>query len=165
MRPRYYHQAIGINSRLDTLQAAVLGIKLRKLGDYTRARQANAQRYNELLSMPVLAGAFGLPYRDPAANHVWNQYGIRVHGGQRDALKNHLQQRGIGCEVYYPVPLHQQQCFKHCGYADGSLPETEAAAREILHLPIYPELKLEEQERVVDAIVEYYQHAYVRKAA
>lgn len=165
MRPRYYHQAVGINSRLDTIQAAVLAVKLRKLGDYTRARQANAQRYHEMLSMKALAGAFTLPYRDPAANHVWNQYGIRVHEGQRDALKAHLQQRGIGCEIYYPVPLHMQQCFKQCGYPEGSLPKTEAAAREILHLPIYPELTVNEQSRVVDAIVEYYQHCYQRKVA
>lgn len=165
MRPRYYHQTLGINSRLDTIQAAVLALKLRKLGDYTRARQANAQRYNEMFTTSSLSGAFTLPYQDPAANHVWNQYGIRVHEGQRDALKSYLQQHGIGCEVYYPVPLHQQQCFKSCGYGEGCLPETEAAAREILHLPIYPELGLDEQSRVVDVVAEYYQHAYQRKAA
>ena len=165
MRPRYYHQAIGINSRLDTLQAAVLGVKLRRLGDYTRARQANAQRYASMFRSSSLLEAFDLPYHDPAANHVWNQYGIRVHNGQRDALKSYLQKNGVGCEVYYPVPLHEQQCFQHCGYAPGSLPETERAAREILHLPIYPELHLDEQSRVVETVVRFYKEAYQSRAA
>jgi dTDP-4-amino-4,6-dideoxygalactose transaminase len=165
MRPRYYHQTIGINSRLDTLQAAVLAVKLKQLGAYTQARQGNAQRYAELFKAASLQDTFTLPYHDPAANHVWNQYGIRVLHGQRDELKNYLQQRGIGCEIYYPVPLHQQQCFRHLGYTEGSLPVTERAAREILHLPIYPELAQDEQIRVVDTIGEYYRQAYRRRAA
>ncbi len=165
MKPRYYHQAVGINSRLDTIQAAVLNVKLKKLDDYTRTRQANAARYAELLAPQVQSGAFSLPYHDPAAHHVWNQYGIRVAGGQRDALKAYLQQNGIGCEIYYPVPLHQQKCFMHCGYAEGSLPHTEAAAREILHLPIYPELRIDEQHRVAETIAQYYKQGYQRKAA
>ncbi len=106
-----------------------------------------------------------LPYHDPAAHHVWNQYGVRVAHGKRDELKTYLQQRGVGCEVYYPVPLHQQKCFASYGYTEGSLPHTEAAAREILHLPIYPELRLDEQERVVESIQAYYQNAYGRMAA
>lgn len=165
MRPRYYHQAIGINSRLDTVQAAVLGVKLRKLGDYTRARQVNAARYSAMFSASKLEGAFSLPYQDPAANHVWNQYGIRVHNEQRDALKSFLQQQGIGCEVYYPVPLHEQKCFQSSGYKLGSLPETERASREILHLPIYPELRVDEQTRVVAAIDQFYRQAYRSRAA
>ncbi len=165
MRPRYYHQAIGINSRLDTIQAAVLGVKLKKLNDYTNARRANADRYAAMFQAEGLTDRFTLPYQDPAANHVWNQYGIRVHHGDRDALKQYLQQEKVGCEVYYPVPLHEQQCFRHCGYALGSLPETERASREILHLPIYPELKSQEQERVVDSIASFYKQAYARRAA
>lgn len=165
MRPRYYHQAIGINSRLDTVQAAVLGVKLRRLGDYTSARKANAARYAELFAESALQDAFSLPYEDPAANHVWNQYGIRVRHGQRDALKSFLQHNGVGCEVYYPVPLHEQQCFQHCGTPKGSLPETERAAREILHLPIYPELQIDEQIRVVETIARYYKEQYQRHAA
>lgn len=165
MRPRYYHQAVGINSRLDTLQAAVLAVKLRHLNQYTRARQSNAARYGELLQSTPLNDAFDLPYEDPAAFHVWNQYGIRVHHGQRDALKTYLQQRGIGCEVYYPVPLHQQQCFQHVNRGPGSLPETERAAREILHLPIYPELQCDEQLRVVETIGSFYREAYRKLAA
>lgn len=165
MRPRYYHQAVGINSRLDTIQAAVLSVKLRKLDDYTRARQANAARYAQMFKAAGLTDQFTLPYHDPAAYHVWNQYGIRVHNGQRDALKSHLQQQSVGCEVYYPVPLHEQKCFQHCGYKPGSLPNTEAASREILHLPIYPELQLAEQERVVSSIKQYYAQVYRSQAA
>ena len=165
MRPRYYHHAVGINSRLDTLQAAVLGIKLRRLGRYTQARQANAARYADMFAKLGLNEALTLPYQDPAANHVWNQYGIRVHNGRRDALKSYLQKQGIGCEVYYPVPLHEQVCFQHCGMPLGSLPQTERAAREILHLPIYPELQLDEQQRVVESIAGFYQQAYGRQAA
>ena len=165
MRPRYYHQVVGINSRLDTIQAAVLAVKLRKLDDYTRARQANAARYAEMFSAAGLTDQFSLPFHDPAAYHVWNQYGIRVHNGQRDELKSYLQKQGVGCEVYYPVPLHEQKCFQNCGYAVGSLPNTERASREILHLPIYPEMQLAEQERVVGTIQQYFAQGYQRKAA
>ncbi len=165
MRPRYYHQVVGINSRLDTIQAAVLSVKMRKLEEYTKSRQANAARYAVMFSEAGLSDQFSLPYHDPAAYHVWNQYGIRVHGGQRDELKAWLQKQGVGCEVYYPVPLHEQKCFQHCGYKTGSLPHTEQASREILHLPIYPELELGEQERVVSCIQSYYQQAYKRQAA
>ena len=165
MRPRYYHQVVGINSRLDTIQAAVLAVKLRKLDDYTRARQSNAARYAQMFSAAGLTDQFSLPFQDPAAYHVWNQYGIRVHHGQRDELKSYLQKQGVGCEVYYPVPLHEQKCFQNCGYALGSLPHTERASREILHLPIYPEMQLAEQERVVSTIRQYYAQGYQRKAA
>lgn len=165
MRPRYYHQEIGINSRLDTLQAAVLTVKLKKLEQYTRARQTNADRYAQIFAATQLGDVIGLPQQDPAAHHVWNQYGIRVHGGQRDALKKFLQEQRIGCEVYYPVPLHEQQCFRHLHCAKGSLPQTEIAAREILHLPIYPDLTIDEQTRVVEAIGKFYQRAYSRSAA
>ena len=165
MRPRYYHQVVGINSRLDTLQAAVLAVKLRKLDDYTRARQSNAARYAQMFSAAGLTDQFSLPFQDPAAYHVWNQYGIRVHHGKRDELKSYLQKQGVGCEVYYPVPLHEQKCYQHCGYGPGSLPHTERASREILHLPIYPEMQLAEQERVVSTIQQYYAQGYQRKAA
>lgn len=165
MRPRYYHQAIGMNSRLDTLQAAVLAVKLKQLDHYTRARQANAERYAQMFSATSLVEAIGLPYQDPVAHHVWNQYGVRVPNGQREALKCYLQQQGIGCEVYYPVPLHEQQCFRYLNCAKGSLPHTENAAREILHLPIYPDLTIDEQSRVVETVGKFFQQAYVRRAA
>ncbi len=165
MRPRYYHQVVGINSRLDTLQAAVLSVKIRRLDDYTRARQQNAQRYYELFEQAHVQDSIALPICEPHARHVWNQYGIRVRDGRRDALKKYLQDEGIGCEVYYPVPLHQQQCFQSCGFPTGSLPQTELAAQEILNLPIYPELTEFEQERVVERIARFYRESYSRAAA
>ncbi len=165
MQPRYHHKVIGINSRLDTIQAAILGVKLRRLSSYTSARQANAERYQKAFSNLQLDKQFELPYRHPAAFHVWNQYGIRVVDGERDALKAHLQTQGIGCEIYYPIPLHLQECYQSLGYTKGSLPETEKAAREILHLPVYPELSLEEHSRVVHAIGQFYGQASIKIAA
>lgn len=165
MRPRYYHSAVGINSRLDTLQAAALLIKTERLSDYAVARQNNAKRYSELFKDSGLSQVVGLPFQDPAAFHVWNQYTLRVGEGRRDALKNFLQQNGIGCEIYYPVPLHNQQCFQGKSCSKVSLPETERAAREVLHIPIYPELTLGEQDRVVFTIAKYYREAYNRSVA
>lgn len=165
MRPRYYHSAVGINSRLDTIQAAGLLVKLEYLHDYATARQRNALRYNEMFKDCGLSQIIGLPFQDPAAFHVWNQYSLRIGDNRRDALKAFLQQQGIGCEIYYPVPLHQQQCFQSKACAKVSLPETERAAREILHIPIYPELKSDEQERVVETIERYYREAYNRSVA
>lgn len=170
MRPRYHHSTVGINSRLDTLQAAALLVKIQYLQQYTTARQENAQCYFELFQQAGLAElrgdcAVGLPYHDPAAFHVWNQFSLRIGNGQRDHLRSYLQQRNIGSEIYYPIPLHQQVCFRDCGYADGSLPHTERAAAEILHLPIYPELTRIEQEQVVAAIASYYREAYRSKAS
>ncbi len=170
MRPRYHHSAVGINSRLDTLQAAALLVKIRYLQHYTNARQDNAQRYFDLFQQAGLVDSAGdgvvrLPYCDPAAFHVWNQFSLRVGDGQRDHLRSYLQRRNIGSEVYYPIPLHQQVCFRDCGYVDGSLPHTEQAAAEILHLPIYPELTRAEQEQVVAAIAAYYREAYQSKAS
>ncbi|MCA9193161.1 MAG: DegT/DnrJ/EryC1/StrS family aminotransferase [Planctomycetales bacterium] len=161
MRPRYYHSEVGINSRLDTFQAAGLLVKCRHLDHYTLARQTNAQRYFELFHEAGLDGARGfddltLPYVDPAAFHVWNQFSLRIPFGRRDALRTYLQQSQIGCEIYYPVPLHEQTCFRRLGYATGSLPHTEAAAREILHLPIYPEMRPEEQTRVVSQVASFF---------
>src|SRR6186713_926016 len=140
MSPRYYHQVVGINSRLDTLQAAVLNVKLTRLAEWTAARAANAARYDHLLRAAGLDQRLTLPASDARCEHVWNQYTIRVPAGQRDAVKAHLAAANIGSEVYYPVPLHQQQCFQSLGYGLGSLPETEKAAREVLSLPIFPEL-------------------------
>ncbi len=170
MRPRYHHSEVGINSRLDTLQAAALLVKFKHLPNYTAARQANACRYFELFEQAGLTGKQGngaveLPHHDSAAFHVWNQFSLRVPEGRRDVLRAYLQQRQIGCEIYYPVPLHQQVCFGDCGYPTGSLPETERAAAEILHLPIYPELTLSEQEQVVDTIASFFSEAYARAAA
>jgi dTDP-4-amino-4,6-dideoxygalactose transaminase len=156
MEPRYYHQIIGINSRLDTVQAAVLCIKLPHLNDWARQRQTNAQRYHELFAELRLDQTIGLPSTARAAKHVWNQYVIRVPDGLRDSLRKHLTAEKIGTEIYYPVPLHEQKCFASLGYQLGSLPETELAARETLALPIFPELTADEQKRVVGAIAKFF---------
>jgi dTDP-4-amino-4,6-dideoxygalactose transaminase len=158
MRPRYYHQVVGINSRLDTFQAAVLRIKLRYLEAGVEARQANANRYGEMLADSGLvdSGQIQLPYRDPSAFHVWNQYSIRVGAGQRDQLKASLAEQGIGTEIYYPVPMHQQKCFASIEIGRDGLPETEAASAQILNLPIYPELRIDEQTRVVESICRFF---------
>lgn len=156
MQPRYHHQVVGINSRLDTFQAAVLRVKFRYLPAAVVARQANAARYAEMFRQRGLDEEIILPAVDPKAYHVWNQYAIRVRGERRDALRSHLSEEQIGSEIYYPIPLHRQVCYEHLGWPPGSLPETERACREVLNLPIYPELTVEEQERVVDSIARFY---------
>jgi len=165
MQPRYYHKLVGINSRLDTIQAAILNVKIAHLQSYCDARQKNADRYAELFTSAGLTDCVELPYHSPHALHVWNQYGIRVLGGMRDSLRKHLTEWGIGNEVYYPVPLHQQECFRDLGYTDGCLPQTEKAAKEILHLPIYPDLTEREQDTVVNGIKQFYESASLRRAA
>jgi dTDP-4-amino-4,6-dideoxygalactose transaminase len=158
MRPRYHHHVVGINSRLDTFQAAVLRVKMKHLAGGVEARQRNAARYAELFAACGLAGneQITLPYRDPAAFHVWNQYSIRVNGGRRDELKAHLAEQGIGTEIYYPIPMHRQKCFSDFRISRDGLAQTEAASAEILNLPIYPELRVDEQLRVVETIKRYY---------
>jgi dTDP-4-amino-4,6-dideoxygalactose transaminase len=152
MQPRYYHQEVGINSRLDTMQAAILAVKLPYLDNWTVARQANARRYDELFAACGLDRVLELPKVAGPCRHVWNQYVVRVPDGARDALRSHLTAQKIGTEIYYPVPLHQQACFASLGYREGSLPESEKAARETLALPIFAELTEREQQAVVRAI-------------
>lgn len=149
MSPRYYHQVVGIASRLDSIQAAVLNVKLTRLAEWTAARATNACRYQELFNRAGLIDRIALPATDVRCEHVWNQYTIRIPGGQRDEVKAQLAAAGVGSEIYYPVPLHQQQCFKSLGHGVGSLPHTEKAAREVLSLPIFPEMTAAEQETVV----------------
>ncbi len=133
-RPKYHHHVLGQNSRLDALQAAVLRVKLRHLEDWHAARQGNAALYREMLAGTNV----GLPLARPEARHIYNQFVIRTQ--QRDALKQHLSDSGIGTEVYYPRPLHLQECFADLGHRAGDFPHSEAAAAETLALPIYPEL-------------------------
>ncbi|MGD9721050.1 MAG: DegT/DnrJ/EryC1/StrS family aminotransferase [Pirellulales bacterium] len=156
MQPRYYHQVVGVNSRLDSLQAAVLNVKLPHLDRWTTDRQTNAQRYHELFAANRLEHLLGLPHTAPGRRHVWNQYIIRVPDGRRDALRAYLAERKIGTEIYYPVPLHLQACFAALGYEQGSLPESERAAHETLALPIFPELTAAEQQVVVREIAAYW---------
>jgi dTDP-4-amino-4,6-dideoxygalactose transaminase len=155
MSPRYYHPVIGINSRLDTIQAAALLVRHRHLADWTRQRQANADRYVALFAAAGLSSKIELPGSLPGNEHVWNQFTIRVPGGRRDSLRQFLTSRGIGSEIYYPLPLHLQECFRSLGYSAGSLPETERAAGEVLSLPIFPGLRVDEQQRVVQAIADF----------
>jgi len=155
MEPRYYHQVVGINSRLDTIQAAVLRVKLPHLDAWTTDRQTNAARYMELFARYDLAGKVTVPTDEPRGRHVWNQFVIRVANGQRDQLRAHLTTCGVGTEIYYPVPLHVQKCFTSLGWQKGDLPETERAAEETLALPIFPELTADEQYTVVARIAEF----------
>lgn len=159
MQPRYHHSVVGINSRLDTFQAAVLGVKFRHLPAAVVARQENASRYHELLKARGLDEFVTLPTVDPNAYHVWNQYSLRVPAARRDDLRSHLTSEKIGTEIYYPIPLHRQACYEHLGWKEGTLPETERACKEILNLPIFPELRADEQEQVVDSIERYFAKA------
>ena len=155
MRPRYHHQVVGINSRLDTLQAALLLVKLPHLHNWTEQRVANAKRYFELFHTANLNEHIGLPTVADGCRSVWNQFTIRVAGGHRDALREHLRKLEIGTEIYYPIPLHLQDCFAELDYRAGSLPKTEAAASEVLSLPIFPGLTAVEQQTVVNAIADF----------
>ena len=146
-QPKYYHQMIGCNSRLDSLQAAVLSVKLPHLEEWSRKRRENAEFYNKHLGS--LKGLF-LPQVESYNKSIYNQYVIRV--SQRDLLLNYLREKGIGTEIYYPVPLHLQACFKYLGYSEGDFPEAERAARETIALPIYPELTMDQKIYVVDQI-------------
>ena len=156
MRPRYYHHVVGINSRLDSMQAAGLNAKIRHLDEMTSRRQANASLYSELFADRGLGWWIEDPRSAVGDGHVWNQYTVRVKHGQRDALAQHLQQNGMGCAIYYPVALHQQQCFLDLGIGEIELPETERATQEVLSLPIFPELQPQEIEAVVDSMQNFF---------
>ena len=165
MHPRYYHQFVGINSRLDSVQAAGLNVKLTYLAEWTRQRQENAAHYHQLFQQASLEEVLMVPGHPDFMEHVWNQYSIRILSGQRDALREYLNQQGIGSEIYYPVPLHQQKCFQALGYEEGSLPETERAAQEVLSLPIFPELSKREQTTVVTRIGDFFRSQRGTQAA
>lgn len=151
---QYEHLEVGMNSRLDSLQAAVLRVKLRQLEAWTGARQENARRYGEMFRNEGVLDTICLPKVGPHRRHVYNQYCIRVRHGHRDQLMQELKAKKIGCAVYYPKPLHLQTCFKNLGCRPGQFPEAEAASRDILALPSYPELPLADQERVVSVVSE-----------
>jgi len=153
MEPKYYHALIGGNFRMDALQAAVLRVKLPRLAGWTDARRGHATRYRQLFGDVVAGGAITLPLEPPGFRHVYHQFVIRTP--HRDALKQHLDDRGIGNEIYYPVPLHLQEAFATLGHRKGDFPASEKAARESLAIPVYPELTQEQQEAVVKAIVEF----------
>ncbi len=148
---QYHHDEVGFNSRLDSLQAAVLLVKLRHLQEWNEARRANAGYYaTALAGIPQVRP----PIVDPANEHIWHQYTIQAE--HRDALMAHLKQRDIGCAIYYPLPLHLQPCFAGLGYHRGDLPVTEAAMDTVLSLPIYSELTQGQLDQVVHGIREFY---------
>lgn len=158
-RRKYYHDMLGINSRLDSLQAAILRVKLRHLDEWATRRRANAATYRELFAQTDLMreGLIDCPEESLPAFHVYNQFVIRARN--RDALRKHLQQAGIGTEIYYPLPLHLQPCFASLGHREGDFPVAEAAAAESLAIPIYPELTSDQQHYIVETISDYYQSA------
>ena len=160
MRVRYQHDEIGWNARMDGFQGAVLRVNLRHLPERAALRCQAAERYTQLFQDAGLAesGVYPergliLPKTAPGNHHVWHQYVIRAP--RRDALRDHLTARQIGSEVYYPIPLHLQKALAYLGYAEGAFPEAERACREVLALPIFPEIRADEQERVVDTIAEF----------
>lgn len=150
-RKTYFHEIVGYNSRLDALQAAVLRAKLPYLEGWSAARRANAARYDAAFAdIPEVV----TPYIDPANTSIYNQYTIRVP--QRDALQAHLKARGIGSAVYYPLPLHLQPCFAYLGYQEGQFPESEQAAKEVVSLPVYPELTDAQRDEVIAAVRQFF---------
>ena len=165
-KPKYIHRRVGLNSRLDSLQAAILRVKLAHLDAWTEARQHNATAYDEAFGAAGAhrsgepQGSATLPLATPCpapppARHIYNQYVVRVPPKLRDPLRAHLSARGIGNEVYYPRGLHEQECFASLGYQTGDLPQTEAAAASTLALPIYPELRPEQVHHVIDTLVAF----------
>lgn len=162
---RFIHQEIGMNSRLDAIQAAVLRVKLRHLESWTKARRENAALYDQAFAAAG-AGISGSRFEDtklplltpgssPGARHVYHHYVIRVRAEQRDPLRGHLQDQGISTDIYYPLGLHEQACFSDLGHRDGEFPATEAAARETLVLPVYPELRSGDIARIADCCAQF----------
>jgi dTDP-4-amino-4,6-dideoxygalactose transaminase len=151
-KPKYHHKCVGGNFRLDALQAAIVTTKLGHLDDWTSARQRNAERYHRLFQAAGLSdpAVLQLPAVTPGCRHVYNQFVIRT--ARRDDLMASLKEHGVGTEVYYPVPMHLQKCFAYLGYRPGSFPASEAAARQTLALPIYPELPDDQAQYVVDCV-------------
>jgi dTDP-4-amino-4,6-dideoxygalactose transaminase len=150
----YQHIEVGLNSRIDALQAAVLRAKLPYLDGWSNARAQKAQTYSHLLEGAKLSFRLEPPFIKPDSRHIFHQYVVRVPD-HRDALMDHLKARGVATKIYYPIPLHLQECFAYLGYKEGEFPEAEKAARETFALPLYPELTAEQQEYVVHAIQDF----------
>jgi dTDP-4-amino-4,6-dideoxygalactose transaminase len=154
---RYLHDAVGINSRLDALQAAILQIKLKYLDQWTEGRRRNAERYQQLFAQTKGANRVMLPSTRPGNFHVYNQFTVRAP--QRDELRTFLKEKGVGTEVYYPLPMHLQNCYRDLGHQKGAFPLSERAAEEVLSIPIYAELTEAQQCYVVEMIAEFYRRA------
>jgi dTDP-4-amino-4,6-dideoxygalactose transaminase len=169
-KPKYYHKVVGGNFRLDTLQAGIVSVKLKHLDNWTQARQRNAARYDKLLAASGLSVADSSHYsanghekngkaplllpKTVANRHIFNQYVVRTP--RRDALKTALQEKGVATEIYYPVPMHLQECFASLGYKQGDFPQSENAAKETLALPIYPELTDAQAQHVTQVIRDFF---------
>jgi dTDP-4-amino-4,6-dideoxygalactose transaminase len=164
MESKYYHKYLGWNARLDALQAAVLRVKLPHVERWIEARQDAAQRYGALIDEYHLASFLSRPVVRSQQRHVFNQYVVRVKGNQRDALVRYLRAENIGCEIYYPLPLHLQEPLAYLGYQEGDFPTSEEACREVLALPMYPEIEEEQQRRVIETCAAFLRQR-VRKAA
>jgi dTDP-4-amino-4,6-dideoxygalactose transaminase len=156
MEPKYYHHVVGANFRMDALQAAVLRVKAPHLAGWTNGRRANAARYRALFADAGLDGAIAVPVERPDRLHIFNQFVIRTP--ERDALKRHLDEQGVGNEIYYPVPFHLQPCFADLGYRRGQFPHAERAAAESLAIPVYAELTPAQQAHVVSTIGAFMTH-------
>lgn len=154
MRPRYVHHTVGGNFRLDAMQAAILRVKLARLPRWLAARREGAAHYRELFRQAGLDDIVSLPVELPDRGHTYHQFVVRVP--RRDELRGFLAERGVGTEVYYPICLHQQECFAHLGLGSGSFPVSEQATAEVLALPVFPELLPEERERVVREMATFF---------
>ncbi len=154
MRPKYVHHFVGGNFRLDAMQAAILRVKLPRLPVWIAKRQAGAAHYRELFAKAGVTGKVTLPAELPGRGHTYHQYVVRAP--KRDALREHMAKQGVGAEIYYPISLHEQQCFAGLGYRKGDFPESERAEAEVVALPIFPELRTDERERVVAAIASFF---------
>jgi len=154
MNPKYFHSRVGFNSRLDEVQAAVLRVKLPYLEEWSRRRRENALRYGEAFKAAGLIPRVLLPEILPNRNHIFHQYVIRC--GRRDALRTHLTEREIGSDIYYPVPLHEQECFKYLGHRPADFPCAHEAAQKVLALPIFPEMTPDQIAYVVDSIADFF---------
>jgi dTDP-4-amino-4,6-dideoxygalactose transaminase len=155
METRYFHKYLGWNARLDAVQAAILRVKLPHVDGWIEARRAAADRYDHLIESAQLNGFFHRPFVRPYGRHSFNQYVVRVIAGHRDPLVKHLKAEGIGCEVYYPLCLHEQECFASLGHRAGDFPASEEAARGVLALPMYPEITEHQQRRVIESCATY----------
>lgn len=164
MEPKYYHKYLGWNARVDAIQAAMLRVKLPYLERWIKARQEAARRYDMLIEEAGLENVLSRPVVGPERRHTFNQYVVRVAEGKRDALLQHLRSQQIGCEIYYPVPLHLQECLAYLGYREGDFPVSEAACQSVLALPMYPELSPQQQQRVITSCAAFLRRP-MRRAA
>ncbi|MFL5331327.1 MAG: DegT/DnrJ/EryC1/StrS family aminotransferase [Gemmataceae bacterium] len=165
MKPKYHHRTIGWMGRIDAIHAAILRIKLPHVNRWLEMRREAGRRYDALIREHGLEGFLTRPSAIAPSRHTYNQYVVRIGDGQRDALVQYFQAEKIGYEIYYPVPVHLQECVKHLGYGAGSFPVSEAAANCVLALPMFPEITQAQQSRVVSAIAEFRGQSSLRRAA